>query len=204
MLKTLDQLKVIPRNANVKPFILLDDHQSRLELPFLTYINDPEDHWIACIGVPYGTILRQVGESKEQNGSFNMAMTTEKQKLLELKNSLGLQNDGIVDTNLMPIINRAWAKSFARVDKNKNAISDRGWNPRKKALLLDPVKRSTMTAKEKTNCHNQANQIIMPNKHNNKVVTGQDPFTSTVTTISNGTTTNTNHSATNNPPNSNN
>ena len=126
MLKTLDQLKVIPRDANVKAFILLDGHQSRLELPFLTYINDPEDHWIVCIGVPYGTILRQVGESKEQNGSFNMAMTTEKQKLLELKNSLGLQNDGIVDTNLMPIINRAWAKSFARVDKNKNAISDRG------------------------------------------------------------------------------
>ena len=203
MLKTLDQLGVIPRDDNVKPLILLDGHRSRLELPFLKYVNDPEDHWIACIGVPYGTALWQVGDSKEQNGSFNMAMTREKQKLLEYKDTIGLQNDGIVDTDLMPLVNRAWAESFARVDKNRNAISERGWNPLNKALLLDPVLRSTMTAKEKTDEFNQANQIIIPNKHN-KVVTDEDPFISTETTISHTSTsttvTDTDHSSINNPP----
>ena len=125
MLQTIDSMDLIPRNdASVKPFILLDGHRSRLELPFLKYVNTPEDNWIACIGVPYGTALWQVGDSKEQNGSFNMAMTKAKQRLLEDKDTLGLQNDGIIDTDLMPLINEAWEKSFARVKKNQNAIAD--------------------------------------------------------------------------------
>ena len=78
----------------------------------------------------------------------------------------------------MPLINGPWAESFARVDKNRNTISDRGWNPLNKAFLLDPVLRSTMTAKEKTYGYNQANQIVIINKH--KVVTDKDPFISTI------------------------
>ena len=78
-----------------------------------------------------------------------MAITREKQKLLEYKDTIGLQNDGIVYTDFMPLVNRAWAESFARVDKNRNAISKRGWNPLNKALLLDPSLRSTMTVKER-------------------------------------------------------
>ena len=162
MLQTLDEMDLIPREDNVKPFILLDGHGSRLELPFLKYVNTPEDHWVACIGVPYGTALWQVGDSKEQNGSFNMAMTKAKQDLVALKDSLGLQNEGIVDTDLMPLINRAWDKSFARVEKNKNAISDRGWNPLNKCLLLDQTLRSTMTAKESSEEYNRLNEIILP------------------------------------------
>jgi len=150
MLKTIDEMELINRNNDAKPLVLLDGHRSRLELPFLKYVNTPQDHWIACIGVPYGTALWQVGDSKEQNGSFNMAITKAKQNLLELKDSIGLQNDGMVDTDLMPLINEAWEKSFARVDKNRNAIADRGWNPLNKALLLDPTLRSTMTLKEKS------------------------------------------------------
>ena len=162
MLRTLDEMDLIPREDNVKPFILLDGHGSRLEMPFLKYVNTPEDHWVACIGVPYGTALWQVGDSKEQNGSFNMAMTKAKQDLLALKDSLGLQNEGIVDTDLMPLINQAWDKSFARVEKNKNAISDRGWNPLNKCLLLDQTLRSTMTAKESSQEYNRLNEIILP------------------------------------------
>ena len=89
-------------------------------------VNGPEDHWIACIGVPYSTALWQMKDSKEQNGSFNKAITREKQKLLELKDTIGVQNDGMIDTDLMPLINRSWIESFARVDKNRNIISKRG------------------------------------------------------------------------------
>ena len=201
MLKSLDKLELIPRKEGVKPFILLNGHQSRLELPFLRYVNDPDNHWIACIGVPYGTALWQVGDSKEQNGSFNMAMTREKQNLLEFKDTIGSQNDGIKDTDFMPLVNRAWAKSFARIDKNRNAISDRGWNPLNKALLLEPSLRSTMSATEKMDEYNQAKKIIPPNK-NSMIVTDEDPFTSTGTTISNQGTTSivTDQSSLNNNP----
>ena len=83
----------------------------------------------------------------EQNSSFNMVMMKAKQELLHLKDSLGLQNDRIMDTNLVPLMNQAWNKSFARVEKNRNAISDCDWNPLKKCLLLYPTLKSTMTAK---------------------------------------------------------
>ena len=59
-----------------------------------------------CIGVPYGTALWQIGDSKEQNGSFNMAITKAKDHLLEYKEFIGLTN-GVVATDLMPINNEA-------------------------------------------------------------------------------------------------
>jgi len=121
-----------------------------------------------------------------------MAMTKAKQNLLELKDTLGLQNNGILDTDLMQLINKAWERSFARVDKNKNAISVRGWNPLNRALLLDPLLRSTMTANEKSDTYNQVNNIIIPNKDSKKVTDG-DPSISTETTSD--------HSSTNNLPN---
>ena len=185
MLQTIDEMELINQNNDVKPLILFDGHRSQLELPFLKYVNTPQDHWIACIGVPYGTALWQVGDSKEQNGSFNMAITKAKQNLLELKDSMGLQNDGMVDTDLMPLINEAWEKSFARVDKNRNAIADRGWNPLNKALLLDPTLRSTMTLKEKSEEYHKLHKIILPNTikqsshHSN---TGTGSIASTVLT----------------------
>ncbi len=52
----MDTLDLFPREDGVTPFfLLLDGHGSRLELPFLQYINNPLHDWIVCIGVPYGT-----------------------------------------------------------------------------------------------------------------------------------------------------
>ena len=85
MLATIDVLKVFPRTNNVKPYLLIDGHQSRLGLPFLQYINTPADNWIVCVGVPYGTVLWQVEDSEEQNGSFNVAMGKAKQDLVNFR-----------------------------------------------------------------------------------------------------------------------
>ena len=52
-----------------------------------------------------------------------MQLTKVEQGLLAWKDSIVLQNE-IVDTDLIPLINKAWDKSFARVEKNKNATSD--------------------------------------------------------------------------------
>ena len=65
-------------------------------MPFLKYVNTPKVHWVACIDVPYITTLWQVDDSKVQNGSFNMAVTKAKQNLLELKDSIGLQNHSTI------------------------------------------------------------------------------------------------------------
>ena len=160
--QTMDHHQLFERTADVKPFVLIDGHKSRLEIPFLRYINTPKDNWIVCIGVPYGTALWQVGDSKEQNGSFNINMTKAKTKMLETRDKLGLNE--LEDTDLIPIINYAWNHSFARKDKNRNAIADRGWNPLNRKLLTDEDLSATMTDKEKTRKYNEMNNIIHPSK----------------------------------------
>ena len=178
-LQTLDSYNIFNRTNRVKPFLILDGHKSRLELPFLQYINTPKDHWVVCIGVPYGTALWQVGDSKEQNGSFNIAMTKSKQELLEKKDELGLYDDGLVDTDLMPLINKSWSQSFARVNKNRNALADRGWNPLNQALLLHDDLRATMTRKEKSTEYNLSNNIIIPKqKQSNSTLPSNDSHSS--------------------------
>jgi len=162
-LQTLDSYDLFPRTEKVKPFLMLDGHKSRLELPFLRYINTPKDHWVVCIGVPYGTALWQVGDSKEQNGSFNIAMYRAKKELLAKKDEIGLHDDGLIDTDLIPLINTAWKSSFARIDKNKNALADRGWNPLNQNLLLHEDLRATMTRREKSAQYHISNDIIIPN-----------------------------------------
>jgi hypothetical protein len=51
-LKKMDELDLFPRTVGLKPFLLLDGHGSRLELPFLQYVNSPNHEWVVCIGVP--------------------------------------------------------------------------------------------------------------------------------------------------------
>ncbi len=84
-LKHMDTLDLFPREDGVTPFLLLDGHGSRLELPFLQYINNPLHNWIVCIGVPYGTSYWQVADSSEQNGSYKMALATAKKELVQKK-----------------------------------------------------------------------------------------------------------------------
>ena len=135
--QTLDHYDVFQReNSSILPFALLDGHLSRLELPFLKYINTPKENWVVCIGVPYGTTLWQVGDSKGKHGSFNIAFTIAKQNLLEYKESIGLPGT-LEDNDPVPLINCALNNSFARVEKNKNAISDRGWNPLIRCILIN-------------------------------------------------------------------
>lgn len=166
VLSTLDHLQVIPRNDGIKPFLLLDGHGSRLELPFLRYINTPEDHWVVCLGVPYGTALWQIGDSKEQNGSFNIALTRAKQELVEYREAKCLPPK-LQSTDLIPLINKAWSQSFARISKNKKAILDRGWNPLNKALLTLPEIRATMTDEERKS-EVECDDIKLPTKPNNQ------------------------------------
>ena len=69
-------------SCNVKPFLLLDSHGSRLGLPFLKYVNNEAHQWVVYIGFPYGRSYWEVGDSPEQNGCYKMALTSEKAALV--------------------------------------------------------------------------------------------------------------------------
>ena len=148
ILATMDHYGVIDRSHGRKPFLLIDGHGSRFQEDFLKYVIDEDHEWVVCIGVPYGTALWQVGDSSEQNGSYKIALSKAKQRLIDKKRSKCMKLT-IDYTDVIPLVNYAWAQSFWRVTSNKKAICDRGWNPLNRNLLLDSKLRSSMTEKDK-------------------------------------------------------
>jgi hypothetical protein len=135
MLRMLDTLKVFDRSTGKLPFLLLDGHYSRIEKPFFDYICDEQHKWTVCIGVPYGTHLWQVADAKEMNGIFSAAVTKAKKELYNAKPS---ESKHFYPTNIIPIINAAWPKSFGNVNFAPKAIADRGWGPLTYNLLKHP------------------------------------------------------------------
>lgn len=78
-----------------------------------------------------------MGDSREQNGCFKMALTKYKRGLLRAKELAGLEF-GINKEDVTYLVSQAWTHSFARVAQNKSAIADRGWNPLNYNCLLHP------------------------------------------------------------------
>jgi hypothetical protein len=169
MLKAMDSLKVFDRSDGVSPFLLLDGHGSRFELPFLQYINNPLTHWNVCIGLPYGTSYWQVGDSSEQNGCFKMALTKYKRELLTRKELVGGEF-AIEKEDVACLVSRAWQDSFARIRTNKNAIAERGWAPLNYNCLLHPEIAATRCqgadnndgTMEETSGNSKNNELTVP------------------------------------------
>jgi hypothetical protein len=137
MLQYMDKLVLFDRSDGIPPFLLLDGHGSRFELPFLEYIMNKEHEWKVCIGVPYGTSYWQVGDSAEQNGCFKMALSKAKRLLVEKKENAALIGT-IEKTDIVGLVTYAWKHSFDRVASNRKAIAERGWGPLNYNLLLHP------------------------------------------------------------------
>jgi hypothetical protein len=72
MLRKNEQLEFFDRSDGFNPFLLCDGHGSQFEEPFLEYTLESNRHWTCFIGVPYGTSKLQVGDSTEQNGTFEI------------------------------------------------------------------------------------------------------------------------------------
>jgi hypothetical protein len=130
-----DRTKLNANNKPIQPVLLLDGHQSRLKLPFLRYINDKDHKWTVCLGVPYGTHIWQVADSSELNGCFKIALNKAKREYMKLK---PWNNKKWLPTDIIPLINMAWVKSFARVDTARKAIIKRGWYALNYVLLDHP------------------------------------------------------------------
>ena len=146
ILKHLDNLGLYDkeRKNGIMPFLLLDGHQSRFELDFLRYINNEQTKWNACIGVPYGTALWQVGDSLQQNGKFKILLTKKKRELFEKRLKTFQQHVHLLKTDIMVIIKDVWPEAFGNVESNLKAIYLRGWNPLTKILLLHPIILATI------------------------------------------------------------
>ena len=138
VLKMLDKLDVFPRvPGGPVPFLILDGHESRLDPKFLTYINDVGHIWKVCLGVPYATSYWQVGDSAEQNGAFKVLWYKAKKRLVSYKRDRGMPMV-LNAEDIIPLLNGIWADSFGRVRTNKQATSDRGWNPPNRKLQSHP------------------------------------------------------------------
>jgi hypothetical protein len=140
MLETIDKLNVFDCSDGSPPFLLLDGHGSRFDLKFLEYINQEETKWKVCSGVPYGTSYWQVGDSIEQNGCFKMALTRYKRELLKQKESVGAEF-AIEKEDVIHLVARVWANSFARKTNNQNAIAERGWTPLTYNFILPSISK---------------------------------------------------------------
>ena len=135
MLKFLDEKNVYERSENLKPFLLLDGHNSRFTLEFLSYIIDEAHEWSVCIGVPYGTHLWQVADSNECNGAFKMRFVKGKREYLHnVKDGEQI----LSPTDICPLVRHAWKGSFAGKDLSQKAIAERGWGPLNYVLLNHP------------------------------------------------------------------
>ena len=122
MLKQMDNLELFLRvPGGPVPFLLLDGHDSRLSLAFLRYINNPTHYWACCLGLPNGTAFWQVGDSTQQNGLWKIELVRAKRDLMIFRRRNGLGKE-LVKTDIIPLVNVAWAKSFAIIDSNKTAI----------------------------------------------------------------------------------
>ena len=135
MLTQLDSLNVLERSENVQPFLLLDGHHSRMQLPFLEYINNINNRWTVCIGVPYGTHIWQVADSSQQNGIFKLELSKAKELYLSQQPS---SKKRFLPTDIIPLVNMAWGKSFANAKNCQKAIRERGWGPLNYCLLDHP------------------------------------------------------------------
>jgi hypothetical protein len=142
------ELVIFPRSEGVPPpFVLLDGHSSRFQPQFLKYITDPRHIWEVCLGLPNGTHVWQVGDSKQQNGSFKRLLILAKRSLIQEKQD-NQEQSKIGKVDIIPLVSKAFSGSFSNVQGNTHAISERGWNPLNQNCLKDPKVLATKVAKK--------------------------------------------------------
>lgn len=132
----LDDIGVYDRSHGVLPLLLMDGHNTTLDLPFLDYVRNDNHKWMVCCGLPRDTHLLNVAASQEFNGSFKEEFNNAMQNTLYSRPEYCRQ---IYSSDIIPMIRYAWSLSFTRPEKAKKALALRGWNPLNYALLLHPI-----------------------------------------------------------------
>jgi len=131
MLQYIDKIGVFDRTV-AHPFLLLDGHHSRMMLPYLQYICNPSHKWYSCFGVPYATHVWQVADASSLNGSYKIELVKAKRQYLEHRNQPKFE-----PTDIVPLVNMAFGKSFGNKKNAVKAIAERGWNPMNYNILVN-------------------------------------------------------------------
>ena len=92
-----------------------------------------------------------------------MAMTVEKDALLHFKHRHAFEITDFDRCNIVPLINWAWKKYFARRNKNLEAIIDRGWFQLDRRLLKDSIILKTKRRLDNEQIDNQHNPSLQTN-----------------------------------------
>ena len=56
-----------------------------------------------------------------------------------------MRNNNLTKTDVIPIVNYSWKKSFDKAESNRKAIAERGWNPLNYIVLDSPELVSSET-----------------------------------------------------------
>ena len=103
MLKWTDGFGVFPRvPGGPTPFLIRDDHDSRLEVPFLKYINSK---LVIFIGVSNSTSILQVRGSNEKNDTYKMYCSEYSKMMTNKRFEMGLFEMNLVRMDLIPMVN---------------------------------------------------------------------------------------------------
>jgi hypothetical protein len=98
-----------------------------------TNINNERHRWYVCFGVPYATHLWQVNDASRLNGTFKIELTKAKWSYV-----LHWDARKFEPTDIIPLTNMAFPKSFGNSLNAKRAFDKRGWNPLNYYLLAVP------------------------------------------------------------------
>jgi hypothetical protein len=101
-----------------------------MSLPFLQYVNDENHKWFCCFGIPYATHVWQVGDTSALNGAFKIHLTKTKHQYIAKRGAPRFE-----PTDIVPLVNQAFPKSFGNSKSVIKVIAERGWNPLNYNLL---------------------------------------------------------------------
>ena len=90
-------------------------------------------------------------------------MTQEKQRLVKEKEKQCV-HPVIEPHEIVPLVTKAWYRSFARVKENQKAIAERGWNPYNRNTLTLTDVQATMTNEEIQEEENRTSVDVLPKK----------------------------------------
>ena len=187
ILKYLDSYNIYDcQVGEPSSFLIVDGHESRLNPIFVEYITNPDHIWHVNLGTPHATSYWQVGDSSEQNGLFKMLLTEAKKELVNFKIKHGMPIY-LGSEDIVPLVNKAWGKSFGNIETSRKAIAARGWNPLNRNLLLNKEIKATMTNNEDCEYNTGvANEnSTSSNITSNSTITAESEETTTTTTIKN-------------------
>jgi hypothetical protein len=93
------------------------------------------------------------------NGAFKTAFTKAKNSLFPPSDTKATLRIAYTATDIVPLVNKAWKKSFGDVSMGKSALVKRGWNPMHRCLMIHPEVKATMLIEDELAAEQQEHDV---------------------------------------------